>query len=58
MRVQIRCVKSMPVGVCAWLVKRGGEWILYIAEELLTTLGGAIPGCSEPVVITPRWRLS
>lgn len=57
MRVQIRCVASMPFGVCAWLLKRGSEWILYIAEELLTNLGGAIPGC-EPVVITPRWRLS
>lgn len=47
----------MPFGVCAWLVKRGGEWILYIAEEVLGYLGGVIPGC-EPLVITPRWRLS
>lgn len=57
MRVQIKCVSSMPYDVCAWLVKRGGEWILYIAEELLSYLGGVVPG-SEPVVITPRWRLS
>lgn len=57
MRVQIRCVAEMPYGVCAWLLQRGGEWILYIAEEVLSYLRGVIPGC-EPVVITPRWRLS
>lgn len=57
MRVQIRCVAQMPYGVCAWLLKRGGEWILYIADEVLRLLGGAVPGC-EPLVITPRWRLS
>lgn len=47
----------MPLNVCAWLVKRGEEWILYIAAEVLSSLRGVIPGC-EPVVITPRWRLS
>lgn len=57
MRVQIRCVAQMPYGVCAWLLKRGGEWILYIAEEVLRLLGGSVPG-SEPLVIKPRWRLS
>ncbi len=57
MRVQIKYVPSMPFDVYAWLVKRGGEWVLYIAEEVLTCLGGVLPGC-EPVVITPRWKLS
>ncbi|MFF2228263.1 hypothetical protein ACFVV7_33655 [Streptomyces globisporus] len=47
----------MPYGVCAWLLKRGGEWILYIADEVLSQLGGVLPGC-EPLSITPRWRLS
>ena len=47
----------MPYGVCAWLVKRGGEWILYVANEVMQQLGGVIPGC-EPLVITPRWKLT
>lgn len=57
MRVQVRCVTSMPYGVCAWLLKRGGEWILYVAEDVLRLLGGVVPG-AKPLVITPRWRLS
>lgn len=56
MRVQIKCVPSMPFDTIAWLVQRGGEWILYIADEVLTALRGVLPGC-EPVAITPRWRI-
>jgi hypothetical protein len=56
-RVIVKCVKVMPHGVCAWLVQRAGTWVLYIAEELLTRLHGAIPGV-ETLAIAPRWHIA
>ena len=55
MRVEVRCVKSMPLDVCAWLVQRGGVWVLYVAEQVLSWLDGKIPGV-KPLAITPNWR--
>lgn len=55
MRVEVRCVKSMPLGVCAWLVMRSGMWVLYIAEQVLTWLDGKIPGTECAIV--PNWRV-
>lgn len=55
MRVEVRCVKSMPLDVCVWLSRRGNVWVLYIAEQVLTWLDGKIPGV-EPLAIAPNWR--
>jgi hypothetical protein len=44
----------MPLDVCAWLVQRGGVWVLYIAEQVLNWLDGKIPGTE--CVIVPNWR--
>lgn len=55
MRVEVRCVKSMPLNVCVWLVQRGATWVLYIAEQVLTWLDGKIPGAECAIV--PNWRV-
>ncbi|MDQ3030506.1 MAG: hypothetical protein M3R09_10885 [Actinomycetota bacterium] len=48
-------MQSMPPGVRAWLRPRAGRWVLYIAEDLLSSLGGGIPDAGAEA-ITPRWR--
>lgn len=58
MRVEVRVVEFLPMDVLAWLVKRAGQWVLYIVEDVLTSLGGTIPGAAEPLAIRPRWRVS
>lgn len=55
MRVEVRCVKEMPLDVYVWLVQRGGVWVLYVVEQVLTWLDGKIPGAIE---ISPNWRAS
>lgn len=57
MRVEVRVVQFLPMDVLAWLVRRAGQWVLYIVEDVLKSLGG-IPGAAEPVAIRPRWRVS
>ncbi|MCZ1006391.1 hypothetical protein [Streptomyces lydicus] len=36
-------------------MKRSGMWVLYIAEQVLTSLDGKIPGAECAIV--PNWRV-